>query len=324
MNTLRCPVPILQQLLRALAEHQPRTAFLCVSSQHRPPDRTWLVRRIVLVSSDTIPPQREPMFWITPIADPTTMPSTLVRHAPWPPGLVGRLYLGHGPWRGFLWGNVRADTSIEPLHEFVLIGAGMHVLHIRDPHHQDSSFHPSFSNRRADAMHTRWSRTIGALGGERTWERLTRLRIAVIGCGRTGSVVAVTLARLGIPRLTLIDPDLIEPHNLGEMDAVTDADLGRPKAEALADHLRALMPHPLASPLPVVAPLHNPEVRAAATACDVLVCCCDNDAARLTTAVLGTLYHPGYTQSATYFGFATASTGAQKIGNFNACFKLAV
>lgn len=74
--------------------------------------------------------------------------------------------------------------------------------------------------------------------------------------------MAVTLVRLGIPRLTLIDPDLIEPHNLGEMDAVTDADLGRPKAEALADHLGPLMPHPLAPPLPVVAPLRHPEARA--------------------------------------------------------------
>jgi ThiF family len=291
MNTLHCPVPILQQLLHALAEHQPRAAFLAVGTQHTPPDRRWLVRGIVFVASDTLPPQREPMFGVASISDPTAMLSIRVPHVPWPPGLVGQLYLGHGPWRGFLWGSVRADASIEPLHDLALVGAGMHVLRIGDRPHQDATFHPSFSNQHAYAMHTRWSRTIGALGGEGIWERLTRLRIAVIGCGRTGSFVAVTLARLGIPRLTLIDPDLIEPHNLGEMDAVTDADLGRPKAEALADHLRALIPHPLASPLPVVTALRHPEARVAATACDVLVCCCDNDAARLTTAVLATLYH---------------------------------
>ena len=291
MNTLRFPVPIFQQLLHALAERRPRAAFLSVGSQHTPPDRTWLVRGIVFVPSDTLPPQLEPMFGVASIADPTAMPSIRVPHVAWPPGLVGQLYLGHGSWRGFLWGSVRADVGIEPLHDLALVGAGLYILHIDGHHHQGPTIHPSFSNQQAVAMQTRWSRTIGALGAEGIWERLTRLRIAVIGCGRTGSLVAVMLARLGIPQLTLIDPDLIEPHNLGEMDAITDADLGRPKAEAIADHQRALMPHPLASPLPVVAPIHHPEAHAAVTACDVLVCCCDNDAARLTTAVLATLYH---------------------------------
>jgi molybdopterin/thiamine biosynthesis adenylyltransferase len=132
---------------------------------------------------------------------------------------------------------------------------------------------------------------MGALGGEEIWQRLVGLRIAVIGCGRTGSLVAVNLARLGVRRLTLIDPDSVEPHNLGEMDAVTDADLGRPKVEAIADHLRSLVPQGPTSLLPIVAPIAEPAALAATKACDVLFCCADNDAARLATAILATLYH---------------------------------
>jgi molybdopterin/thiamine biosynthesis adenylyltransferase len=96
---------------------------------------------------------------------------------------------------------------------------------------------------------------------------------------------------LGIRQLTLIDPDLVETHNLGEMDAVADTDLGRPKAEAIADHLCALLSHASVSVSPVVASISHPTALAAAKACDVLFCCADNDAARLATAILATMYH---------------------------------
>lgn len=132
---------------------------------------------------------------------------------------------------------------------------------------------------------------MGALGGEAVWQRLVGLRVAVVGCGRTGSLVAVTLARLGIRRLTLIDPDIVEAHNLGEMDAVTDDDLGRPKAEAIADHLRSLSPYVPVSFSPIAAPIAQPAALTATKGCDVLFCCADNDAARLATAILATLYH---------------------------------
>ena len=113
--------------------------------------------------------------------------------------------------------------------------------------------------------------------------------VALIGCGRTGSLVAVSLARLGVDRLVLIDPDIVEPHNLGEMEAVSDADVGCLKAEAVARHLHAL--HPQTSSSALVASITDPATLAAARSCAVLVCCADNDAARLATAVLATLYH---------------------------------
>lgn len=44
--------------------------------------------------------------------------------------------------------------------------------------------------------------------------RLRTARVALVGCGATGSVIASLLARAGIGALTIIDRDYVEPSNL--------------------------------------------------------------------------------------------------------------
>jgi len=65
-------------------------------------------------------------------------------------------------------------------------------------------------------------------------------RIVQIGTGAIGSLVAETLARQGFGlHWTLIDPDYLLPHNLARHD-LTAADVGAPKAIALAHRLKQL------------------------------------------------------------------------------------
>ena len=61
--------------------------------------------------------------------------------------------------------------------------------------------------------------------------------ITIIGVGGIGSPVALALTKMGCRRLTLFDPDTIEPHNLPNQ-LYRLRDVGRPKVEALADLLR--------------------------------------------------------------------------------------
>jgi hypothetical protein len=164
------------------------------------------------------------------------------------------------------------------LDEVLLVGPGMHRLMLTGS--------PPVATRDTQ----RWSRSLHAMGPA-TWRRLVGLRIAVVGCGRTGSLIAGTLARLGVRGLVLIDPDQVELHNLGEMDGVTEADLGRNKAEALAASLRQTAcssgGHQEIAAVPASI-LTTPEALLDA---DVIFSCVDNDAARLACALTATTTH---------------------------------
>lgn len=71
---------------------------------------------------------------------------------------------------------------------------------------------------------------------------LMRKRVTLIGCGSLGGLVAQSLAHAGIGHLTLVDPEKLEPANLGRH--VLDAKvLGQGKAQALAARLHDQLPH---------------------------------------------------------------------------------
>lgn len=300
MNTLTSPLPLFQRLLRLLAEDPNRPAFLQVGRYYTSSDHEWLVRDVALSPPSTPAGRLEPAFRVALASgQPASAPE------PSPPAVIGELVLGVDRWQGRWWGVVHTGEAREPLHHLALIGPGMYQFSAHD-----LAELPQPDHRPGDPALARWSRTIGALGGEDVWQRLVRLRIGIIGCGRTGSLVAVTLARLGVQQLVLIDPDRLETHNLGEMDAVTDADLGRPKAEALAEHLRPLLPRS-DSLYPIAAPVTHPAALSLAKSCDVLFCCADNDAARLATAILATLYHKVLVDLGTGVFYHAASGQAQ-------------
>lgn len=71
---------------------------------------------------------------------------------------------------------------------------------------------------------------------------LQNTRIGIAGAGGLGSNAAMMLARSGIENLVIIDRDIIESSNLNRQHYWPD-DVGMPKVEALALHLKALNPH---------------------------------------------------------------------------------
>lgn len=63
---------------------------------------------------------------------------------------------------------------------------------------------------------------------------IRRASVVVVGCGALGSVAAGMLVRAGVGRLTVVDRDIVELHNLQRQPLFTEEDLreGRPKAVA--------------------------------------------------------------------------------------------
>jgi molybdopterin-synthase adenylyltransferase len=68
--------------------------------------------------------------------------------------------------------------------------------------------------------------------------RLREARVAVVGAGATGSVIAAWLARAGVGHLTVIDRDLVELSNLQRQILYAEADLYQSKAEVAVQRLR--------------------------------------------------------------------------------------
>jgi hypothetical protein len=77
-----------------------------------------------------------------------------------------------------------------------------------------------------------------SLWGEQAHQLFTGLRIAVVGLGSVGSIVAETLARMGVRRLLLIDNDTIKEHNLDRTLGATRGDIGELKVDVAARRLR--------------------------------------------------------------------------------------
>ncbi|ABC82699.1 UBA/THIF-type NAD/FAD binding protein [Anaeromyxobacter dehalogenans 2CP-C] len=72
-------------------------------------------------------------------------------------------------------------------------------------------------------------------------EALRERAVLVAGCGSVGSYLAELLARAGVGRLALLDPEAVEPANLSRTVYAAE-DVGRPKPEALARRLLAVEP----------------------------------------------------------------------------------
>src|ERR1051326_4936137 len=80
-------------------------------------------------------------------------------------------------------------------------------------------------------------RPIGA-GGQ---QRLIESRVAIVGCGATGSALASLLARAGVGTLRIIDRDYVEPSNLQRQTLFDEKDAAEsvPKAIAAARKIAA-------------------------------------------------------------------------------------
>ena len=78
--------------------------------------------------------------------------------------------------------------------------------------------------------------------GEDGLARLAACRVTVVGLGGVGGYAVEVLARSGVGALTLIDGDKVEESNLNRQIAALSKDIGRYKAEVLAERVEQINP----------------------------------------------------------------------------------
>ncbi|CAE6778931.1 ThiF family adenylyltransferase [Nitrospira defluvii] len=110
---------------------------------------------------------------------------------------------------------------------------------------------------------------------------LRKLRVGIVGCGGTGSAVAILLARLGVGQLVVIDNDIVDQTNLNRLHGArqADADAMRPKVEVVAREITEMGLG--VRVVPIETWVGDPGCRDALRACDVLFGCTDDHDGRL-------------------------------------------
>lgn len=88
-------------------------------------------------------------------------------------------------------------------------------------------------------MEGRYSRSLGALTQDEI-DTLYKKSACVVGCGGLGGYVIELLARLGIGALTVVDGDSFVLSNLNRQLLSSEALIGKSKAEAAFERVRAI------------------------------------------------------------------------------------
>lgn len=134
---------------------------------------------------------------------------------------------------GELFGRAfKVDGTHSPLTYIAVAGEDLHFwLDTAESEGGDGIGIQEFARRHAQAF------------GKGTTQQLQRLSIAVVGCSGTGSPVVEQLARLGVGRLLLVDPDHIEEKNLNRIlnSTMQDAQKSTPKVEVLRRAIEAIV-----------------------------------------------------------------------------------
>ena len=150
------------------------------------------------------------------------------------------------------------------------------------------SFEQLRSNQFDDTDKKR-DRLTSALGVTAT-QRLKNATVAVIGAGGTGSMVVEVLARAGVGKLVIIDPDFVTESNLERLHGgyLTDARNHKAKVVVAREHVHSI--EPACEVEAYIGALPQDEIINAVIKADVAIGCTDQQHSRLSLSDLTVRY----------------------------------
>jgi hypothetical protein len=132
-----------------------------------------------------------------------------------------------------------------------------------------------------------FDRQVAAFGPE-FQQLVDQLTVGVVGAGGTGSATAEQLVRLGVGRILLFDHDVVTSTNLTRIHEAVEADVGKPKVEALAAHLRSIGTETEITP--INAKIDSRPIAEELRRCDLVFGCTDDQTGRVILARLAYRY----------------------------------
>ncbi|MHB8345877.1 MAG: HesA/MoeB/ThiF family protein [Acidiferrobacterales bacterium] len=129
----------------------------------------------------------------------------------------------------------------------------------------------------AEVVGLQFDRQVRAFGasGQRILEGL---RVAIVGLGGTGSLVAQQLVHLGVRNFILVDPDDLEVTNLNRVVGATPEDIGLSKVDVAQRYLKRFAS--TVTVRPVVGDVVRTSVARRLVDADVILCCTDTHGSR--------------------------------------------
>ena len=126
--------------------------------------------------------------------------------------------------------------------------------------------------------------------GKGTFALLRHMRVGVVGCSGTGSIIAELLARNCVGHLVLIDPDFVEEKNLNRIvnAGKEDSERKTPKVEAIKKAVEAMGTEVCVETYQ--ADTANQDVVEALVDCDVIFGCVDSARGRYHLECIATAY----------------------------------
>ena len=132
-----------------------------------------------------------------------------------------------------------------------------------------------------------FDRSVRAFGGA-IQSVLGSLRVAVVGCGGTGSAVIEQLVRLGVRHLQIFDPDTLTASNLTRVYGSYPDDVSQPKVRVMASHIARIAPD--ADVALEQSAITDPRTAKQLLDADVIFGCTDDNAGRLVLSRIATYF----------------------------------
>ena len=173
---------------------------------------------------------------------------------------------------------IHPNGKFQPVNAFNIIGDDIIIQDIE------------YSLRSVKSFGKRVAQTFG----EGTYNKLRKMKIAVVGCSGTGSIVVEILARNGIGELILVDPDIIEEKNLNRIpnSFMTDAKNKEFKVTVLQN---AILKMKMGTKVTAInKTIFDPQAILAVAECDFVFGCMDEIEGRHVLNRLATFYSIPY------------------------------